>query len=289
VHGNLVVHAADDPSLLRKHLAGLAAQVRAAGVRRVTGHLHLDVGRLPLRSRQSGWKSDFVPADIGPLSPFPVQQDRLHGTSHYLAHPTRANLGLFRSLLEAHGVHVVGGADIVRSTTANRVVASHASEPLQALLKHTLRQSDNFYAESLLAVAGGLRAVRSTEGDAGVTATSTATDGSGLSYDDRQTALGEVQLLRYAYGSDARYPLLRSLPVACRSGTLKDRYCGTPGAGMVIAKTGTLTHSRVLAGYTTDALGRHVTFAVICAGVRDLSAAAAATDRAVLLLRAYDR
>lgn len=287
VDGNVVVHASADPSLARHDLNRLARLVREAGVRKVTGQLRLDIGNLPLNTRQDGWKWDFVPNDIGPLSPFPVNRDAYRRTAAYLSNPTAGNLQVFRNRLEAHGVHVKGSNAIVRETTARYVVASHHSRALRDLIKHTLRWSDNFYAESLLAVAGGRRSVEQVTTDAGVTDTSIATDGSGLSYDDRQTARGEVTLLNYANAGPAADSLLAALPVGCKSGTLEDRFCHTDGKGTVFAKTGTLSHTKALSGFTTDALGRWVTFSIICGRVRNLTKAMNATDRAVLVLRHY--
>jgi D-alanyl-D-alanine carboxypeptidase/D-alanyl-D-alanine-endopeptidase (penicillin-binding protein 4) len=150
-----------------------------------------------------------------------------------------------------------------------------------------LRMSDNFYAETLLVVAGGLQRVAQEVEAAGITDVSVATDGSGLSYDDRQSPRGEVQLLRYARSGPAYDALRAALPVACRSGTLENRFCGTIAAGKVWAKTGTLEHTTALAGWTRDESGRLVTFSIITAGVRDLWKAMRATDRAVLVLRRY--
>jgi D-alanyl-D-alanine carboxypeptidase len=288
VHGDLVVHAAADPSLLKFHLTHLAEQVQAAGVRHVTGQLRLDTGSLPMRTRQPGWKPDFVPWDVGPLSPFPVYEDVWRHDSGYLQHPTLANLRLFRARLADQGVSVAGGNEITRSSHARVVVARHQSAPVRDLVRHTLQISDNFYAETLLVVAGGHQRVREVTADAGVTDQSFSTDGSGLSYDDRESPRGEVMLLRYADKGPARNDLRRALPIGCnRNGTLEHRFCGTVGAGKVFAKTGTLDHTTALAGYTTDALGRNVTFSVICAGVRSLTAAMRATDKAVLVLRHY--
>lgn len=287
VAGNIVVHAADDPSLVRHDLNHLARLVSDAGIRKVTGQLRLDIGNLPLNTRQVGWKRDFVPNDIGPLSPFPVHRDTLRRTASYLANPTAANLQMFRNRLAAHGVKVKGSSAIVRQSSAKYVVASHHSRPLRELIRHTLRWSDNFYAESLLAVAGGRAAVNQVTDAAGVTDTSDATDGSGLSYADRQTSRGEVTFLGYAHSGQASADLLAALPVGCKSGTLKDRFCHTDGKGTVFAKTGTLSHTKALSGFTTDALGRWVTFSIICGRVRSLNAAMRATDRAVLVLRHY--
>jgi serine-type D-Ala-D-Ala carboxypeptidase/endopeptidase (penicillin-binding protein 4) len=288
VSGDLVVHAVDDPTMTKAKLGHLAHLVATAGIAKVTGDLVLDIGSLPTNTRQQGWKSSFVPADIGPLSPFPVNRDWWRRDSSYLAHPTRANLAAFRAELHDRGVKVRGDSVVRRSAPTGTVVATHSSAPLASIISDTLRMSDNFYAESLLAVAGGHQAVNATSTQAGVTDTSSATDGSGLSYDDRQTARGEVALLGYAQQSPAAHDLVRALPLSCRRGTLKHRFCHTIGAGMVYAKTGTLSHSSALAGYTTGASGRRVTFSVICGEVRSTTSAEKAIDRAVLVLRRFE-
>jgi len=152
-------------------------------------------------------------------------------------------------------------------------------------VRHTLQASDNFYAESLLSLEGRGAVTRLLD-DAGIS-NSYATDGSGLSYSDYESARGEVKLLHYAAKSAAADSLVASLPVGCRSGTLYDRFCDTIGEGMVWAKTGTLRYNRALAGYTYDRLGRRVTFSILTYGVRNLTRDVNAIDRAVLVLRRY--
>ena len=287
VHGNLVVHASGDPSLTRPAIASLAQQLRAHGISRVTGGLVLDIGNLSLRTRQDGWKWDMVPSDIGPLSPFPIRADQLRHDAWYLSHPTQGNMHILRLMFRSHGIRIGGKNTIVRSSTASVQVASHSSPTIARLIRHTLRWSDNFWAEQLLNVEGGRAAVKQVVADAGVSGTTFATDGSGLSYLDRETVVGEVTLLHYAKSSPAAGVLMAALPVACRSGTLRHEFCGTVAAGKVFAKTGTLMHAKALAGYTTDARGRLVTFAILCNAVRDTYAASQAMQRAVVVLRNY--
>jgi D-alanyl-D-alanine carboxypeptidase/D-alanyl-D-alanine-endopeptidase (penicillin-binding protein 4) len=287
VAGDLVVRASGDPSLVKDDLGYLARRVHRIGVTRVTGRLVLDIGSLPTNTRQPGWKHEFVPTDIGPLSPFPLDRDWWRTDSSYIANPTRANLDVFRQRLAHNHVKVLGQDALARSSAASVVVASHQSATMRALVTQTLRWSDNFYAESLLSVLGGHAPVNRTSQTAGVTGTSYATDGSGLSYEDRETPQGEVTLLAYARGGAAADDLLHALPVACHSGTLRHRFCRTAGSNDVFAKTGTLSHSSALAGFTKDARGRWVTFAVIAGGVRSTYAAEKAIDRAVLVIRNY--
>lgn len=286
VHGDLVVRTAGDPTLMGMDVVSLAKQVRAAGVHRVTGRIVLDAGALPSARTRSGWKSSYVPWDIGPLAPFPVHFDTWQTSSWYVSHPTAGNLVLLRRQLAKAGVKVVGGTVTTRGASMATVLARHSSTSMAHVVRHTLRQSDNFAAEQMLSIQGWgpINDVIRAAGSGG-----TATDGSGLSLRDRRTAAGEVALLEYAHGTSAANLLVGSLPVACQVGTLKHEFCDTIGAGKVFAKTGTLDHVKALAGYTTDAKGRWVTFAFLTNGDSSTSQAALAIDRAVLVLRRYAR
>jgi D-alanyl-D-alanine carboxypeptidase/D-alanyl-D-alanine-endopeptidase (penicillin-binding protein 4) len=285
LHGNLIVKSSNDPSLMLKHLDALVRQVRDAGIRRVTGELRVDIGSLSLATRHSGWQPGSVPYDVGPLSPFPVREDILSRSTSYLRHPTAGNLLALRRRLVDAGVRIVGGDRVVRTSSATHVLATHSSATMAELIRHTLLLSDNLYAESLLNIEKRWRVDRMIK-DAQVD-DSYATDGSGLSYSDYETARGQVKLLKYAARSSAAETLVASLPVGCRSGTLVDRFCDTIGEGKVWAKTGTLRYNRALAGYTYDGLGRRVTFSILTYGVRNLTSAAHAIDHAVLVMRHY--
>ena len=285
LHGNLVVTSSNDPSLLLKHLNALARQVHDAGIKKVTGELRLDIGSLSMATTHSGWQPGSVPYDVGPISPFPVREDILSRKASYLRHPTEGNLLALRRRLADAGVSIKGVDRVVRDSSATHVVASHSSATMAELVQHALRVSDNLYAESFLNIEKRWRVQRLIK-DAQVS-DSYATDGSGLSYSDYETARGEVKLLKYAARSPIADTLVDSLPLGCRSGTLIDRFCDTIGEGMVWAKTGTLRYNRALSGYTYDGLGRRVTFSILTYGVHNLTSAAHAIDRAVLVMRHY--
>jgi D-alanyl-D-alanine carboxypeptidase len=289
LHGDLVVTASGDPNLRVSNLLRLARAVRAAGVRRVAGHLVLDVGSMSLNRGRSGWKSSYIPGEVGPLSPFPVNRDQLSYTSGYLRNPTAANLLVMRHQLNAAGVTILGSDDVRRHVATSNVLASHSSSTLASIIRDTLVFSENFYAEQLLTIQGGRGSVSATTSAAGVSSPSYATDGSGLSYSDVQSARGEATLLSYAASTSAGPLLHSSLPVACRTGTLEHLLCGPRTAGKVFAKTGTLDHAKALSGYTTDAKGRAVTFAILTNGDRSTSTAMRAIEKVVYLLRGYDR
>ena len=97
----------------------------------------------------------------------------------------------------------------------------------------------------------------------------TLSDGSGLSRRNRISPSLLTDLIRLAASPD--HPELAGvfggLPVGGWSGTLDDRYRTAPGtaagAGVVRAKTGTLTGVHAIAGLVTTADGRLLTFAVL--------------------------
>ncbi|MEM6502463.1 MAG: D-alanyl-D-alanine carboxypeptidase [Cyanobacteria bacterium P01_C01_bin.89] len=88
-------------------------------------------------------------------------------------------------------------------------------------------------------------------------------DGSGLSRGNSVQPGTVIQLLaamNRAQGSDA---FRRSLPIAGRSGTLRRRFKGTPVAGRVLAKTGTLRGVRALSGYLEHPLYGTLLFSIL--------------------------
>jgi serine-type D-Ala-D-Ala carboxypeptidase/endopeptidase (penicillin-binding protein 4) len=143
-------------------------------------------------------------------------------------------------------------------------VAAVQSASLPELLKTMNQESNNLYAESLLRSLGatqpadphrsslelGLAALTSTLTRLGVDADRfMLVDGAGLSRANLMSPAGLVQTLQVM----ARQPEARmfrdSLSVAGVSGTLANRFRGTPAEGIVQAKTGTLSDAVALAGY----------------------------------------
>ena len=152
---------------------------------------------------------------------------------------------------------------------------------IDQILQRMMKESDNFYAESMfyqIAASTGRRPAKASD-------VRTITkqfikriglggnpykiaDGSGLSLYNYVSAELLVHLLRYAYHKqDINEHLLPALPIAGVDGTLKKRMTGTAAEGNVCAKTGTLTGISSLAGYLTTYGGRQLCFAIINQGV----------------------
>jgi D-alanyl-D-alanine carboxypeptidase/D-alanyl-D-alanine-endopeptidase (penicillin-binding protein 4) len=95
-------------------------------------------------------------------------------------------------------------------------------------------------------------------------------DGSGLDPDDRATCRLLDQILQ-ADGPNG--PIAAGLPVAARTGTLRDRYAKSPAAGVVRAKTGTLRDVTALSGWIHTTKGVDLSFSVILDLGRSVDAA----------------
>jgi D-alanyl-D-alanine carboxypeptidase/D-alanyl-D-alanine-endopeptidase (penicillin-binding protein 4) len=160
--------------------------------------------------------------------------------------------------------------------SSNPVLAEHLSTPLLDDVRVTNKTSENLHAELALRLAGklrsssgsfegGLAAVRAFLLQAGLKEDEfTFLDGSGLSRRDLVTPAATVQLLIYAARQPWGPAFEESLPVSGVDGSLADRFQNTPAAGMIHAKTGSLSHVNALSGYGQTQEGRRFVFSIFC-------------------------
>jgi D-alanyl-D-alanine carboxypeptidase/D-alanyl-D-alanine-endopeptidase (penicillin-binding protein 4) len=88
-------------------------------------------------------------------------------------------------------------------------------------------------------------------------------EGSGLSRNNLTTPNATIALLQYMNHHKSAEAYLQALPIAGVDGTLKSRMKGTPAAGNVRAKTGTLRWANSLSGYVTTAAGERLVFSIM--------------------------
>jgi len=291
--GRVVLVGSGDPSLSGTNLKSLAAAtataVRAKGVRRVT--VLVDDSLFPRPTSAYGWKSDYMPTDVSPVRALVVNQHRVWDTS--------VDAGkVFSGFLKSYGVttrEVVRG----RAAAGARVLASVQGRRVDRIVEAMLLPSDNDIAEALHRLVA-LKAGRAATWSGASTAqrevllklgvdlgTSRLYDGSGLSRQDRLTAAQLVDVLSLPIsGAHPRLASLpASLPVAGRSGTLAAnylRYTTWPtscAAGLVQAKTGSLSGVITLAGYARGADGRTKAFAFLANGVPSTLTTRRAVDK----------
>jgi serine-type D-Ala-D-Ala carboxypeptidase/endopeptidase (penicillin-binding protein 4) len=289
----VVLVGSGDPGLTSANLATLAAAtataVRAHGVRTVIVYVDDYIFARP--SLAYGWKSTYVPADVSPVRALVVDQHRNLDTSKDAGKVFAAkllNYGVRTSAV--YRGHVTTGAPVLASVQGRRV---------DSMLGSMLRPSDNDYAEAFHRLvarrmgyygtwSGASAAQRKVLLNLGVDlGTSTLYDGSGLSRADRLTADQLSRVLALAVnGSHPRLAVLPSLlPVAGRTGTLAPdylRYTTWPtrcAAGLIQAKTGSLTGVISLAGYAKGADGRTKAFALLANGVPSTLTTRKAVDK----------
>ncbi|WP_420311447.1 D-alanyl-D-alanine carboxypeptidase/D-alanyl-D-alanine-endopeptidase [Streptomyces sp. YS-B37] len=188
-----------------------------------------------------------------------------------------------------------------KATGRADTLATVTSPPLSDIVERMLTNSDNDIAEALArqtAVATGKRA-DFAGGAAAIAAQLTKlhlplkgtafNDGSGLNRDDRLTVDLLTALLVKA-GDPAHpelRPVLTGLPIAAFTGTLTSRYTDATGAaGVVRAKTGTLTGVNTLAGTVVDKDGQLLAFAFMASDTTNTLEAQAALDHTATALAA---
>lgn len=192
-------------------------------------------------------------------------------------HPADAFLAALSEALSQSGIVVQHR--VLRenaNATPRDTLALIESSSFDSVLARMLKPSQNQIAELLFRSSGraasGSGSIDSARAmtarqllEWGITAEDAAyRDGSGLSRHDYLTPRTVVRVLDVMYRSPWYDVFRRALPVAGVDGTIEKRMIGTPAAGNVHAKTGTLDKARSLSGYVTSADGRLMLFSFLC-------------------------
>ena len=258
--GSLLLVGQGDPTLSSRGLAALAQEVRAAGIRRVTGAILGDESYFDTRRTAPGWKASFYINESPPLSALTV--DRAYYAGRTWRNPALGAAFAFRAALRRAGVYVVGAAGTGVAPADGAQLASIESQPLSTILRWMDRVSDNFTAELVLKQLGTLSGGQgtTTRGAAYVSETLAGAavplagvrivDGSGLSVLDRVTTRELAAILETAWSDPDIGPVFfAALPIAGINGTLSGRMRRAPARGNVVAKTGTTSWASALSGY----------------------------------------
>ncbi|MEV6839213.1 D-alanyl-D-alanine carboxypeptidase/D-alanyl-D-alanine-endopeptidase [Streptomyces sp. NPDC051133] len=238
--------------------------------------------------------------NLAPVSALTADEGRTDGSAagpvRRVADPAKNAAAEFAGFLKNAGITATPPGPSKASTRAE-TLATVSSPPLSALVERMLTNSDNDIAENLArqtalasgepgSYAGGAKAIAARLTKLGLPMTGASFhDGSGLNRDDRLTADLLTALLVTAGdpGRPGLRPVLTGLPVAGFTGTLAARY--TDGAaGLIRAKTGTLTGVNTLAGTLVDQDGRLLAFAFLASGTTDPVEAQSALDRTATAL-----
>lgn len=283
----------------RAGLAALAAQTATAlgarGIGKVTVGLDLSYAAGPPVAPT--WLSSFQTSGItGPVTMLALAAHRATPGRPAPADPPAQALAAFAERLTEQHVEVVVDRAARPAAVGSLEVGRVSSAPLAEQLALALLDSDNALTETLARqaaarggggtdFAGAAAWVRSTLAARGVDLTGASTvDTSGLSRQNVLPArvLGDV----LALGAGDRFPawhaVLGALAVGHLNGTLAERFGEADagaGAGVVRAKTGTLTGVDSLAGTVVTMDGRLLLFAVLHQGSGGTPTTRAALDR----------
>ncbi|MCV7267999.1 D-alanyl-D-alanine carboxypeptidase/D-alanyl-D-alanine endopeptidase [Mycolicibacterium doricum] len=261
-------------------ISELADQVRRSGIEPTA--VAVDTSAYTGPEMAFGWDALDIPGgDIAPMVPIMLDGGRTQPVSEESRRSPTPAADAGRALATALRIDPATVTVLPGPYRGGRQIAAVQSPPLMERLRVMMNLSDNVVAEAIgREVAAQLgrpqsfeeaaKAVLGQLREVGIDTTGARLfDSSGLSVDDRLTALTLDEVMTAAVGEDhpELRPLVDLLPIAGGSGTLSNRYLdtatGREAAGWLRAKTGSLTATNSLAGIVTDARGRVLTFALM--------------------------
>jgi D-alanyl-D-alanine carboxypeptidase/D-alanyl-D-alanine-endopeptidase (penicillin-binding protein 4) len=308
LRGSLFLQGAGDPALgtpsfydryqggLGTNLFAFKPQLRAAGLRGITGRLYAD-DTIFDRLRGVADSGYATSPYIGPLSGLSFNSGYRGTISQgFAADPARLAASKLAHALDGTGIAI--RTAVARGVTPGdaEVLATVRSPTMSRLVEATDVYSNNFFAEMLVKLLGA------RFGDGGTTAAGTgvverfargqgaaiqAVDGSGLTRGNRASPYSVVRLLQGMRTSEVGDEFIQDLALTGREGTVADRTEGTAAYGRCRTKTGTLTGVSALSGYCFNRSGRIMIFSVLMASVADLSLAHYQQDKIAALIASY--
>jgi D-alanyl-D-alanine carboxypeptidase/D-alanyl-D-alanine-endopeptidase (penicillin-binding protein 4) len=270
LHGSLYLQGGGDPALgtptfYDSYLAGLGTnlfalkpQIRAAGIRAVTGRLYAD-DTIFDRLRGVADSGYATSPYIGPLSGLAFDSGFAGSTAAgFSSDPAKLAATKLARALRGAGIRITPKVALGATPPGSDQIAVVRSPTLSQIVNTTDVYSDNFFAEMLLKLLGArFGGTGSTAAGAAVVERFArqlgsgvhAVDGSGLTRSGRASPSQVVALLQAMRGSPVHDEFIQDLALAGEEGTVADRMHGTPAAGHCRTKTGTLTGVSNLSGY----------------------------------------
>ena len=270
LNGDIYIKGVMDPLFRDADIRSLVAQLKAAGITRINGHLVADASMKDADEFGWGWCWDDDNPTLSPL---------LVGGKPGLAAQLRA-------AMRKAGITLGKGINKGTAPASARCIAA-IRRPLTEVLKPMLKESDNLCAEAVFYQMGKTRKDIAQRISELVGSGPSIADGSGLSLYNYQTPATFTSLLAYAtVNADSIFtPLMEALPIAAVDGTLKNRMADTPAAANVHAKTGSVTAVSTLVGYLTQRSTDHlIAFAILNNGLPRMAEGRALQDKICIIL-----
>jgi D-alanyl-D-alanine carboxypeptidase/D-alanyl-D-alanine-endopeptidase (penicillin-binding protein 4) len=309
LHGSLYLQGGGDPALgtpafydgylggLGTNLFALVPQIRAAGIRSISGRLYADDTIFDRRRgvRDSGYGTSPY---IGPLSGLAFNSgfSGPNSSSGFSSDPAKLAASKLARSLSAAGVAVPPQVALAPTPAQAERVAIVRSPTLNRLADVTNVYSINFFAETLIKLlgaqlgAGGTTAAGAAVVEAfaqGLGSGLHAVDGSGLTRSNRASPRQVVDLLLAMREDPAGADFIQDLALTGKEGTVDGRMVNTAAYARCRTKTGTLTGVSALSGYCFNASGRIMAFSILMGSVGDLGLAHLNQDRITGLVAGY--
>ncbi len=230
-----------------------------------------------------------APTTIRAIGSYPLGAGESEDLAPAVPDPNAYAGDVFARALAARGVAITQGVKVARHRTRGTAIWTHASAALPQLMQSFWWPSDNLMGEVFLKELGvgaygeagsdarGIAVETTWLRSIGVDPrTLTIVDGSGLSSYDRATPMTLVRVLQADWHSAQRATVLDAMPIAGVRGTLQHAFAGTPLQGILQAKTGSMNHTRALAGYVRVPGGKTIAFALMVEDWMDAAPHAAA-------------
>jgi D-alanyl-D-alanine carboxypeptidase/D-alanyl-D-alanine-endopeptidase (penicillin-binding protein 4) len=296
LEGHLVVHGRGDPTISDRvqqgnamtWMARVADSLLTHGIKRVNGQLWRGYNVFPDTIYGYGWEWD----DLSGESAAPIDEllynegmttvtRRIAGrdTAVHIAttYPARTYLEALSSALSTRGIVIRDGIAYAHEAliTDGFELFKISSPPLREILRYMEKPSQNQIAEILLrTIALERTGVGSADSGAAVVSRQLLAwgaerdgfivyDGSGMSRHDLLTPETIVRTLVAIQRDTAFQVFYDALPIAGVDGTIRTRMVGTPAAGNLRGKTGSLEFVRSLSGYVTDGDGDRLVFSIL--------------------------
>lgn len=309
LRGSLYLQGGGDPALgtpsfynsylggLGTNLFSLVPQIRAAGIRAITGRVYADDAIFDRRRGvpDSGYATSPY---IGPLSGLAFNSGFSGPTSSsgFSSDPAKLAASKLARALKAAGVAVPSQVALARAPTNAEPVALVRSPTIHQLANMTDVYSNNFFAEILLKLLGArLGSAGTTAGGAAVVedfarelgSDLNAADGSGLTRSNRASPREVADLLLAMRDDPAGEDFIQDLALTGKEGTVDDRTVGTAAYARCRTKTGTISGVSNLSGYCFNKTGRIMVFSILMGSVGDLGLAHLTQDRIAGLVASY--
>lgn len=265
LHGDIYIKGGFDPMFGYDDMYSFVESIKSHGIHKIDGNIYTDVSFKDTLKWGEGWCWDDKETKLTPL----------------LYDGRDVFVEKFMQLLSMDSIRHPNICLRGRAEGDSIVLLDIRSHSIDQMLTHTMKKSDNLYAESLFYQLGASDKVpyASTKRSANEVyglikklgfdpSEYTVADGSGLSLYNYVTPQLVIGLLKFAWNNkNILNHLYPTLPVAGLDGTLRNRMRYTPAEYMIHAKTGTLRRVSTLAGYTKSANGTNLAFCIFNQGI----------------------